>query len=322
MGWIASLRLFDAIHKIALMVSLSNHAGTSSPRDPRSRAARLSCWSGAVEPVALPGGITNTNFVVADRGRKFVVRIGADIPVHHIVRAHELAASRAAHAAGVSPAVVHAEPGALVLDFIEGRTLTAADVRDPVRREALVALVRCCHREILRHLRGPAPLFWVFHVLRDYGHSLREAGSRYLPELPRVLGEAERLEAAVGPVELVFGHNDLLPGNFIDDGERLWLIDWDYAGFNSALFDLGGLAANAELDPAAAEDVLERYWERPVDDGLRRRAAAMTAAAALRETMWSMVSEIHSRLAFDYAAYTAENLRRYEAAYARFAAMS
>ena len=264
----------------------------------------------------LDGGITNTNFVVEDRGRRFVVRIGEDIPVHQIMRANELAASRAAHAAGLSPAVVHAEPGALVLDFIEGRTFAPEDVRSVSNRAALVDLVRRCHRDIPKHFRGPAAMFWVFHVLRDYSHALKEGRSSHLRLLPQLLAEAEQLEMLVGPVEIVFGHNDLLAGNFIDDGKRLWLIDWDYAGFNSPLFDLGGLASNSELDVAASEDILGLYYDRPVDDDLRLRAAAMTAASLLRETMWSMVSEIHSALSFDYAAYTAENLKRYEAAHA------
>jgi hypothetical protein len=64
--------------------------------------------------------------------------------------------------------------------------------------------------------------------------------------------------------------------------------------------------------------MLALYFGRPVDDALRRRAGAMTAASLLRETMWSMISEIHSSVAFDYAAYTAENLARFEAAYVEF----
>jgi thiamine kinase-like enzyme len=282
--------------------------------DARTRAATLALWSGPVEPEPLGGGITNTNFIVTDRGRRYVVRIGDDIAIHLISRANELAASRAAEAAGLSPEVVHAEPGVLVLAFIEGRTFTPQDVRDPLNHPALIDLMRRCHRDIPRHFRGPAAMFWVFHVVRDYGHTLRQGKSRHLPLLPRLLAESERLEAAVGPVEIVFGHNDLLAANFLDDGRRLWLVDWDYAGFNSPLFDLGGLASNSALDEAARERLLELYFEQPVTDELRRRAAAMMAASLLRETMWSMVSEIHSRLAFDYAAYTAENLARFEKA--------
>jgi thiamine kinase-like enzyme len=119
----------------------------------------------------------------------------------------------------------------------------------------------------------------------------------------------------------VFGHNDLLAANFIDDGQRLWLVDWEYAGFNSPLFDLGGLVSNSELSPKQEEQILSLYFDAPVDDQLRLRAAAMKTASLLRETMWSMVSEIYSTVDFDYAAYTAENLKRFEAAYAEFLTM-
>lgn len=285
------------------------------------RVAGLSIWFGRVDPAPLAGGITNHNFVVVDRGKRYVVRSGSDILVHGVIRQNELAASRAAHAAGLSPRVVHAEPGILVLDFIEGRTLGPEDIRNPANLERLVDVVRRCHREIPKHLRGPATMFWVFHVVRDYAHTLIEGRSAHASLIPDFLAKASRLEAAVGPIDVVFGHNDLLAANFLDDGRRLWLLDWEYAGFNSPLFDLGGLASNSELDPAQAEAALSLYFDRPVDDDLRRRAAAMTAASLLRELMWSMVSEIHSTVDFDYAAYTAENLKRFDASYTAFLAM-
>jgi thiamine kinase-like enzyme len=283
-----------------------------------ARVAALAIWFGRVDPLPLAGGITNQNFTVEDRGRRYVVRVGNDILVHGVVRANELAASRAAHLAGLSPRVVHAEPGILVLDFIEGRTFTPEDVRNSANLERLVNMMRRCHRDIPQFLRGPAAIFWVFHVVRDYAHTLREANSRHAPLLPELLARAARLEAAVGPIEVVFGHNDLLAANFIDDGHRLWLVDWEYAGFNSPLFDLGGLASNSELSPEQADHALSLYFAKPVDDQLRRRASAMIAASLLRETLWSMVSEVHSTVDFDYAAYTAENLRRFEGAYASY----
>ena len=286
-----------------------------------ARAAELACWHGLVEPEPLAGGITNMNFSVVDQGRRYFVRIGADIPVHGIVRANELAASRAAHAAGVAPAVIHAEPGALVLDFVAGRTFSPADVRDPGNLDRIVDLIKRCHRGIPEHLRGPAAMFWVFHVVRDYGHTLTVGKSRHLARLPELLDSAARLEKALGPVEIVFGHNDLLASNFIDDGARLWLVDWEYAGFNSPLFDLGGVASNNEFPDDLSQRLIEAYFERPLDDELARRFVAMTAASLLRETMWSMVSEIHSKIEFDYAAYTAANLARFESALAEFEEM-
>jgi thiamine kinase-like enzyme len=131
------------------------------------------------------------------------------------------------------------------------------------------------------------------------------------------MAAAEWLERVVGPVEIVFGHNDLLAANLIDEG-RLWLVVWEDGAFDSPLFDLGGLASNNELAPTLEERLLELYFEAPVTDELRRRYQAMKCASLLREAMWSMVSEIHMTVDFDYRAYTAENLARFEQAYESF----
>ena len=285
--------------------------------DPIARAAGLACWSGPVAPEPLTGGTTNKNYLVRDRGERFVVRIGDDIPVHQVMRFNELAASRAAAAVGLSPQVVHSEPGALVFRFIEGKTLAAEDVRPRPMLARILPVIRRCHREMPQHLRGPALIFWVFHILRDYAATLHEGKSRWIPELPRLLRAAAGLEAAIGPIDVVYGHNDLLPANFIDDGMRLWLIDWDYAGFNSPLFDLGNLCSNNEVAPEDEAWLLEAYFERPLDDGLRRRYQTMKCASLLREAMWGMVSEIHSTLDFDYRAYASDYLARFERAHAR-----
>ena len=278
----------------------------------------LSFWKGRVDPQPLSGGITNVNFVVEDAGGKYVVRVGGDIPLHQVMRFNELAASRAAHAAGISPEVVYAETGALVLRFIEGKTLAAEDVRKPENLERIVDLVRRVHYEMPDHLRGPSLIFWVFHVLRDYAASLRDGGSRMAPEVPRLLEIAAALESEIGPIDLVYGHNDLLPANLIDDGKRLWLIDWDYAGFNSPLFDLSNLASNNEFTPDMEAWLLQAYFGEPHNSGILRRYTAMKCASLLRETMWSMVQEIHSDLDFDFVAYTTENLDRFERAHQEY----
>ncbi|TFH46296.1 MAG: choline kinase [Lysobacterales bacterium] len=282
------------------------------------RASRLSCWKGGVDPRPLSGGITNQNVVVEDAGERYFVRIGDDIPSHGVMRFNELAASRAAAAAGVSPDVVHHEPGALVMRFIEGATLNEASVRDPANLERIVPLLKRCHHEIPKYLRGPTLMFWVFQVIRDYAGTLRDGNSRMLGVLPRLLEISGTLEREVGAIQLVFGHNDLLAANFIDDGDRMWLVDWDYAGFNSPLFDLGGLASNNQLSANQEHQVLSEYFGAPADAGLVRRYRAMKCASLLRESMWSMVSEIHSRLDFNYVAYTDENLVRFESAWTDF----
>ena len=287
-------------------------------RDPAARAAGLPFWSGKVTPVPLEGGITNTNFVVEDSRGRFFVRIGNDIPLHGVMRFNELTAARAAAAVGLSPEVVYAEPGVMVTPFIEGRTWAPADVADPANLQRVVALIRRCHFEMPQHVHGPVLMFWVFHVLRDYAATLRAGASRHLDRLPALLDRAAKLEAAVGPIDVVFGHNDLLAANFIDEGKRLWLVDWDYAGFNSPLFDLANVASNNEFSGDHETALLAAYLGAPPEAAFVRRFAAMKCASLLRETMWSMVSEIHSAIDFDFAAYSAENLARFERAVGAF----
>ncbi|MBX5013353.1 phosphotransferase [Rhizobium lentis] len=285
---------------------------------PEDRIHALGIWQGPIDIAPITGGITNRNYLVSDAVARCVVRLGTDIPIHHISRQNELAASYAAHAAGISPAVMHHSPGVLVLEYIEARALSPEGLRAPDTLARVLPLVRTCHRDIARHFRGPAMIFWVFHVVRDYAASLKETGSAYLPLLPELIGKAETLEQAAAPFEIAFGHNDLLAANFLDDGKRLWLIDWDYAGFNTPLFDLGGLASNNEFSEADEHTMLEAYFDRPLTSDLRRRYGAMKCASLLRETLWSMISEIHSTIVFDYSAYTAENLARFERAYQAF----
>ena len=256
--------------------------------------------------------------MVEDRGKRFVVRVADDIPIHGIMRFNELAASRAAHAAGVSPEVVHAEPGALVLRFIDGETYGEAEVRKADAEGRILPLLRRVHHDMPKYFQGPVLAFWVFQSMRGYGIVLREGNSRMTGELPRFSAINDELEEAVGSIRLVFGHNDLLAANFMDDGKRLWLIDWDYAGLNSPLFDLANLASNNGFSEAEEDRLLEAYFETAASDDLRRRFQAMKCASLLREAMWSMVSEIHLHIDVDYIAYTAEYLARFETAYAEF----
>ncbi|WP_217355938.1 phosphotransferase [Ruegeria atlantica] len=286
--------------------------------DLMTRIRALPIWQGEIEATPLTGGITNVNYKVMDGSGPYVVRVGDDIPLHQVMRFNELAASKAANAAGLSPAVLHSSGDLTVLEFIESRTLTEEDVRHPNMLPRVLELVKACHVEVPKHLRGPSLVFWVFHVIRDYAATLTEKGSAHAKLIPDLIDAGTLLEHEAGPYDIVFGHNDLLCGNFLDDGNRLWLIDFDYAGFNSPLFDLGGLASNNGLSPEQEDWVLESYFEAPVTDDLRHRYAAMKCASLLRETMWSMVSEITSDIDFDYAAYTAENLARFRAALTDF----
>jgi thiamine kinase-like enzyme len=274
----------------------------------------LGIWQSDVEPQPLPGGLSNENFAVEDGGETFVVRmVGDDVAVHHVFRDNEFMASRAAHAAGFSPKVMHARDGVMVLRFINGRTFEAEDVRDNMGRVA--DLVRRFHTEMPRHITGPGRLFWPFHVVRDYANTLRAGNSRMMPEVPGYMALAEELEAVQPPLPIVYAHNDLLPANFIDDSTKIWLIDFEYAAYSTAMFDLAGVSSMARFSPEQDAALLAAYLGEAPSAGLSKAHAAMKCAALLREAMWSMVSELHlDAPGVNYQEYTAENLEGLETA--------
>lgn len=278
-----------------------------------ARVSRLPCFEAPTQIEPLSGGITNVNLRVTDGDRRYVVRLGEDIPEHGVLRWNELALSRAAEAAGISPAVHYSEPGVLVLDFIEAQTYTEEMARDPANTVRIIELVKRTHRALGPHLTMPVLTFWPFQVNRTYATRLRADGSGYAAQLPELMADLDKLEAATGAVTLVIGHNDLLAANILDDGTKLWLIDWEYGGFNTPLFDLAGLAGNNGFSQAQEHQMLEQYFEAPANTHWRAYQA-MKCASLMRETLWSMTSEVHSDLDFDYAAYTAENMARLTAA--------
>jgi thiamine kinase-like enzyme len=283
----------------------------------QDRVRALPIWHGRIEITPLSAGVASRTYLVRDGARQLVARCGRDVKLHGVVRSNEQAASLAAAAAGISPAVRHAGPGLLVIDYIEGRSLTLDGVR--ANRDRCVELVRRVHHELGQLLPVPAPVFDVFAVIGGYLRALSLRRCRHRDALPGLVAASEALRAAIGPATSVFGHNDLLAGNFIDDGSRLWLIDWDYAGLNAPLFDLGGLSANNGFTPDDDAAMLRGYFGARADAALHRRFAAAACAARLREALWSLVSEGGRDRGFDYAGYADANLEGFQLAYGDFA---
>ena len=282
---------------------------------PEQRIAALPCWTGLSEIAPLAGGMTNHNFRVRDARGQYALRFGHDLPQYGVLRFNELAIARAAHAAGVTPEVVYAADGVMVSRFIEGRTLQEADLRDPSRLPAVVALLQRCHREVAQLVRGPVLMFWVFQVLRNYFAMLDATPDHLLlRQLPALRLEAAHLEAGIGPVDIVVAHNDLLAANFIDDGARLWLIDWEYAGFNSPLFDLANLSCDNAFSRELDQELLGQYFGAKPDAQRQRSFDCLRRASLLRELLWGAVSHHTSVIDFDYAGYTTQWLARWEQA--------
>jgi thiamine kinase-like enzyme len=277
----------------------------------------LPCWQGEITAEPLHGGLSNESWKVTDAAGAHVLRFGRDYPFHHVDRAREVMTARAAHAAGFGPPVEYAAPGVSVGRFITATTWTAADLRHQPDRVG--HLLRRFHHEMPAHVTGAGFIFWPFHVIRDYARTIAAGKSPFAPGLPGHLDLAARLEAAQIPLPIVFGHHDLLPANVLDDGHRLWLIDYEYAGFGTAMFDLAGAASNAGMDAAETEALLAAYLGTSPDDDFARAFDAMQCASLLREAMWAMVSDLHlAAPGADYRAYAAENLEKLAASLSHF----
>ena len=270
----------------------------------------LPIWKNLENIEPLEGGITNLNFLVSDSGSKSVVRLGSDIPEHLVYRSNEIIVSEAAYQIGVSPKLIYNEPGVLVLEFIESKTLEPKTVRENLNK--IVPIIRKIHDEIPNKLSGQPQIFWVFYVIKYYSNYLLNNNSSHISLIPSLLKKAEKLEKLSSPREIVFGHNDLLAANFLDDGSKIWVVDWEYGGFNDPLFDIGGLSSNNDLDENIENEVLEMYFKEKPSKDLIIKYNAMKTASLLRETMWSMVSEITSKIEFNYAEYTSDNLKKFE----------
>ena len=130
----------------------------------------LPIWKKKIIIKKLDGGLTNHNFIVIDSSDKFVVRIGEDIIEHHILRSNELISTKAAYDTGIGPEVVYSASGILVLKYIESQTLSAEDIKNNI--EKIITLIKKVHYEMPKKLFGPAIIFWVFHVIRNYAKFL------------------------------------------------------------------------------------------------------------------------------------------------------
>jgi thiamine kinase-like enzyme len=261
-------------------------------------------------PEPLEGGITNRNFRLRLGGEDLVLRIcdrGAE--VLGIDRITEEIASRRAAAEKIAPPVVAFldDVPALVTRWLPGGGLTPEQVRAP---ENLVQVAR-----LLRRLHSCSALptsFDVFHLVERQ----RELAASLPESFDRVMQLAGRIEAALsGPEhEHVPCHNDLLTANFVRDGGRVCIVDWEYAGMNDRYFDLGNLAVNNGFGADDERALLEAYWGEPATEQRLAALRLMRLVSDLREAMWGAVQQARSTLDFDYAGYAREHFERLDRA--------
>jgi thiamine kinase-like enzyme len=254
------------------------------------------------EPVPIEGGITNRNYRVRFAGRDCVVRLpGKDTDLLGIDRQAECAANQAAAAIGVAPAVLAfvTEPPCLVTVFIEARPVPPEELR--ARAAEVAAALKAVHA-------GPAlPVsFSPFQRTRDYERTARERDGTIPDAYPEVRAIADEIEAAL-PYEPVPCHNDLLTANFLDDGERLRILDWEYAGMGDRYFDLANFSNHHDLSVPEMQSLIAAYFGESTP-GQLARVQLMRPMAAFWEGMWGVVQATCSELDFDFLGYADEYL--------------
>ena len=269
----------------------------------------LPIWKNKVSIEVIKGGMTNQNFLVKDGPNQYFVRLGKDIPEHLIFRQNEISVSKAASLAGVSPKFVHSEEGITVFEYIQSTTYNADLIIKNL--DKIIEVIKKIHTTIPQYLEGQPPLFWVFHVIQHYANFLKINNSSYSNLLEDFHNKSMYMNKLASPYDIVFCHNDFLAANFIENESQIWVVDWEYAGFNTPLFDLGGLVSNNEFTYEQEIYLLENYYDKKIDDEQISKYLAIKCASLLRETMWSMVSEITSKIDFDYKDYTHQNLSKF-----------
>ena len=260
---------------------------------------------------ALSGGITNRNYLIAGAGmtERYVIRLaGNDTHLLGISREVEHAATVAAAGVGIGPEVTAfiRPEGYLVTRFIVGEPVSLEQVHQPatLRRVA----------DSMRRIHGGPAIPGLFVPLRIVEAYLALATARGVPR-PAAWDEAHavgrRIERALldAPIDLRPCHNDLLNANFIDDGERIRIVDWEYAGMGDPSFDLGNFSVNHDLEPDEDAILLEAY-EGEVRAPRAARLALMRIVSDFREAMWGVLQQGISSLDVDFVAYADEHFER------------
>ena len=263
------------------------------------------------EPQPLEGGITNRNYLVVLGGNRYVIRVpGKDTSLLGIDRSAEREANENAAAIGVAPRVVAQleDPPCLVTEFVNCTEMTPEGLREPETMKEVLGSIRSVHES-----GAELPTsFDSFRVVEEYRETAASRGGTIPEAFDEAHERAGEIEAALsGPEhDPVPCHNDLLAGNFLRGSERIWIVDWEYAGMGDRYFDLANFAINNELETSQHPELLSDYFS---EEATARRIATlrlMLFMSDFREAMWGVVQTVASDLDFDFEDYATSHFTR------------
>lgn len=265
---------------------------------------------GAGEPVRL-GGLTNLVFRAGD----FCLRIPGKGTEEYINRANEAVAARKAAQAGVSPEVIHADEatGLMVTRFIDGAaTMSPENFR---RRKGSPGRAGAAFRKL--HTSGAVfPFrFELFAMIDDYLGILATRDVALPDGYHDVVAEAGAVRAALDahPLPLVACHCDPLCENFLDTGERMWIVDWEYSGMNDPMWDLGDLSVEGGFDADQDAEMMRAYFGTEPSACDMGRMVIYKAMCDLLWTLWGLIQLANDNPADDFRAYADTRFARCKA---------
>ena len=277
-----------------------------------NKIRELDCWQGELRIVELSGGITNKNYFVEDDVNHYVARLCEDRRHLGIHRDNERICQQAAQRAGVAPAVLHFESDLLVTQFIKSRTLTVTDLSDLTTLTKIASSLRQLHTAQEQHV-GEMLYFCPFQTVRTYAKTASRLNARLPAEMDMYLEDAKTLSREITPFSPAMCHNDLLAANLLDDGKRLWIVDWEYAGVGNPLFDIASISANGSLSNEAEAHLLREYAP-DFNTQMLHDVKVLKVISLLREGLWALIQSVASDIEFDYDRYAQDNLTAYSAA--------
>ena len=269
------------------------------PRDDSiaTRIKRLRFWKNVPRLTHIDDGRTNTNFHAQDGDASYFVRFGEDLPHHFVFRRNEAAAVRCASEIGIAPGVHYASDGYMITDFILGQGLRLGAGNDPQLMEMIAHLLRRLHQSTATRLDNTFDLRQILNgYLTRLGtilpSSLRESVESIRDRMPSLRSQC-----------LV--HGDLIPNNFIHDGQRLWLIDWEYAGLGHPAVDLAMIASNFELNDQQTQELIGVHGLCSYE-----HVMALIPVLTAREALWTLVQIEQVGYAGDLKEYSELCLQR------------
>ncbi len=272
--------------------------------------AAIPAWQGhRVTAVEIVGGLTNRNFRVDVEGQPCFVRIpGDDTALLAVDRANELANSRAAAEAGVGPRVLDHLPAwdVMVLEWLHGRTLSNETCLEPGMPERIAGALRRLHAG--PRFRDDFDMVLLsaryLSVVDERRIRIPEGYRADLPLVPRIAAAL-----AARPIPTVPCHNDLLAANYIDDGERLWIVDYEYSGNADPTFELGNTCQELGWDDARIEALCAAYFGRAADALLARMRLQMIMSD-VGWTLWAAIQAAVSTIDYDFWGWAEERWTR------------